>query len=83
VSLPAGFTVRAGGIDNPKVWTCTGSAAVATCRVSALLAGGSGTVRIRVEIAPDAASGTVSGELTAAGSVSEQIPAATVTVRPA
>jgi hypothetical protein len=51
--------------------------------VSTLPAGGAGTVRVKVHLAPDAASGTVSGDLTAAGPVNQQIPAATVAVQPA
>ncbi len=50
VSLPAGLTVRASGSDDPDEWRCTGNADVATCRVTELPAGGTGTVLVRVRL---------------------------------
>jgi hypothetical protein len=86
VNLPDGLTVRAGGSDDPDEWKCTGSGATATCRVTTLPPGESGTIRVKLFVAWDAAGGTLSGWVTATDSVgtalTEAIPASPVTVRP-
>ncbi|MFL6130256.1 MAG: hypothetical protein ACJ73E_14475, partial [Mycobacteriales bacterium] len=80
LSLPAGLTAVAGGADDPGGWTCTGSAAVATCRLPALPAGAAGTVPVKVRVALTAGPGVVSGRVTAAGSVWRPIPSTMVQI---
>ncbi|HZB50495.1 MAG TPA: hypothetical protein VE547_15495, partial [Mycobacteriales bacterium] len=80
VTLPAGFIVRASGTDDPDGWRCSGTAEVATCRVSELPAGTDGTVRIRVVLAGTATDGEVTGRLTATGLDPQPIPSTTVSV---
>ncbi len=80
VSLPSGFTVRAGGSGSPSDWACTGTAEVATCRADELAAGAQGIVRVKVRLAPTAATGDVSGELAAAATDPLPIPTTTVPV---
>jgi len=82
VSLPAGFIVWAGGSNDPDEWSCTGAREVATCSITELPAGGTGTVRVRVRLAMTAESGPVTGEITAAGIDPAPIPVTVVDVEP-
>ena len=50
--------------------------------MSTLPAGRSGTVRVKVLLAAAAGPGPVSGQVTAAGSITEPIPTAVVPVQP-
>ena len=82
VSLPPGFTVRAGGSTSPSEWACTGTADVATCRATRIPAGGRGTVRVKVRLTGTAGAGPVSGQVSAAGTDPTPIPTTTVPVTP-
>ena len=80
VTLPSGLTVRAGGSNSPADWHCTGSGGVATCRIAALPAGNSGTLRVKVFVADDASAGAVTGHVTGAGGIDSPIPTAVMQV---
>ena len=82
VSLPPGFTVRAGGSSSPSEWACTGTADVATCRATRIPAGGRGTVRVKVRLTGTAGAGPVSGQVSVAGTDPTPIPTTTVPVTP-
>jgi len=78
VTLPAGYTIRAGGSGSLADWHCTGGGQVATCTISILPATTSGTIRIKIAVADGAGAGTVSGLITSAGGLLAAIPTTTV-----
>jgi hypothetical protein len=88
IVLPDGIALRGADSPNPadparpKKWQCDKTADGATCRLSILADGGALSMDLKVSVAPDAAGGTLTGDITADAEISVEIPASDLPVAP-